>query len=466
MSAPAPRGPHAQLRRPAEFSNILALLRQRGRRRRRMPSSNACIKHRRRRDLRATATRRWLRAAVVAPCALAASSASAEIVYRWAQYGPAGLEARTVTDQPACPPAEVDGQPARMNVRAAPGEAFPVTVCALPVPAAATAVAIAGVPLAIPAAAPQRILVIGDTGCRLKGAYVQACNDPAAWPFRPIAEVAAHTKPDLVIHVGDYHYRETQCPAGNMGCAGSPFGDTWPAWQADFFSPSETLLQVAPFVFVRGNHEECGRGGKGWSRALAPDAFDVKSGCNGPGEPFVARLPGLTLAVMDVSSAREDKADETQARIFREQYRALAGKLGGPAWLLQHRPIWSPGGVFAGKLVGDNKTLEVAARGVIPPDVTLMLSGHHHLFQVLSYKTGQPAQVVAGHGGDYLNAMSGLEPAGWTFGDVVVEGGINLPGAFGFAIFEKQADGWRLTDHDKLGAVVRSCMFKGRAATC
>jgi calcineurin-like phosphoesterase family protein len=416
-------------------------------------------------DLRSTATRECVRALLCAAFALAASTASGE-VYRWVQYGRAGLEARAITDQPACPPARIDGQPAPMTIHAAPGGPFPIAVCALPVPAAAKSVAIADVPLTLPPAEPRRILVIGDTGCRIKGAYVQACNDPVAWPFRLIAEVAAHQKPDLVIHVGDYHYRETACPAGDAGCAGSPFGDTWPVWQADFFSPAETLLRVAPFVFVRGNHEECDRGGKGWSRALSPDAFDAESGCNRPEKPFVVRLPGLTLAVMDVSAAREDKIDETQVPLFHAQYRALAGTISGQTWLLQHRPIWSPGGVFAGKLVGDNKTLEAAARDVIPADVTLMLSGHHHLFQVLSYKTGQPAQIVTGNGGDYLNAIFALEPAGWTLGDVVVERGVNMPGTFGFVMFEKQADGWLLTDYDKLGSALKSCMLKGRAATC
>jgi hypothetical protein len=48
----------------------------------------------------------------------------------------------------------------------------------------------------------------------------------------------------------------------------------------------------------------------------------------------------------------------------------------------------------------------------------------------------------------------------------VVERGVNLPGTFGFAMMEKQADRWRLTDYDKLGTALRSCTFKGRAATC
>ena len=43
-------------------------------------------------------------------------------------------------------------------------------------------------------------------------------------------------QPDLVIHVGDYHYRESPCADGNEGCAGSPWGYGFDAWQADFLA--------------------------------------------------------------------------------------------------------------------------------------------------------------------------------------------------------------------------------------
>jgi hypothetical protein len=62
----------------------------------------------------------------------------------------------------------------------------------------------------------------------------QDCNDPSQWPFGAVSSAAAVSKPDLVIHVGDYLYRESSCPAGDRGCTGSPFGDDWAAWKADF----------------------------------------------------------------------------------------------------------------------------------------------------------------------------------------------------------------------------------------
>src|SRR5262249_9219466 len=47
---------------------------------------------------------------------------------------------------------------------------------------------------------------------------------------------------DLVIHVGDYLYRQSACPPGDAGCAGSPYGDDWPTWKADFFAPAAPAL--------------------------------------------------------------------------------------------------------------------------------------------------------------------------------------------------------------------------------
>src|SRR5262249_30984089 len=144
----------------------------------------------------------------------------------------------------------------------------------------------------------------------------------------------------------------------------------------------------------------------------------------------------------------------------------LAAITSGPTWVLQHRPIWSPGGAFGGQLVGDNKTLAAAATGVIPDNVTAILSGHHHLFQVLAYTTKLPLQVLAGHGGDYLNDGFAPDPAGWVVNGVTVKNGVNAPGVFGFALMEKRGDGWKITSHDRNGGALTSCLLVGRSANC
>jgi Calcineurin-like phosphoesterase len=393
-------------------------------------------------------------------------AAKADVI-SWVQYVAVGLEARAITDQAACPTAAIDGKPAAMIVRAAPAAGFSNTVCALALPFGTSSVSLDGTALPLPSQMPKRIAVIGDTGCRLKGIYIQACNDPAQWPFRQIATVIAAQKPDLIIHVGDYHYRESPCPKGDAGCEGSPFGDTWNVWREDFFAPAAALLGAAPWVMVRGNHETCDRGGQGWSRTLEAAAFDAR-GCNGPSPTFAVSLPQMTLAVVDTSEASEPVANAAQAAAFRGEYSALA-KDKSPVWLLQHRPIWSTGGMVAGLPFGDNKTLALAARDVMPEQVQLSLSGHHHVFQVLSYVENLPAQIVVGHGGDYLNKGRSGDPAGWVINGVTVRSGVHQTGKFGFAMLEpsaSKAGSWQITNYDQTGKPLQRCDVAGRTATC
>ena len=397
----------------------------------------------------------------------AALAAPAEAkVFRWVQYTQSGLEARAITDDPACPAAEIDGAATAMQVRARPVAGFPNTVCALAIAAVAKSVSVDGVAMALPAAPPKRLSVLGDTGCRLKGIFIQACNDPVQWPFRQITKVIAEKKPDLIIHVGDYHYRENACPKGDSGCANSPFGDNWDAWREDFFAPAAELLAAAPWVMVRGNHEDCSRAGRGWSRMLDAGAYDEMSECPANSPPFVVQLPQMALAVIDTAKAAEPQVDEAQVPLFHAPYASLAKLASGPMWLLQHRPIWSTGGAVAGLPFGDNKTLASAASGTLPPQVQLILSGHHHLFQVLSYAEDLPVQIVSGHGGDYLNTGPSPDPKGWTVGGMTVKSGTHQVGKFGFAMIEPQGDGWIITNYDRKGVALQFCGLVGRQVQC
>lgn len=386
--------------------------------------------------------------------------------FAWLQFTPAGLEARAISEDAACPSAKADGTDMPMAVRAGLDWSYPITVCAVKVPDSVKSLTVGGINLTLPVKSPKRIAVLGDTGCRLKDKYVQACNDPVQWPFSKIAAAIAATKPEIIIHVGDYHYRETPCPKGDTGCEGSPHGDNWSVWRADFFNPAAKLLTVAPLVAVRGNHEDCQRGGKGWSRTLEGTAFASSAGCNGPSAPFVVKFDNLALAVMDVAYADESKANAKQAADFQAQYRSLAGASQTPLWILQHRPIWSAGGTFAGLLYGDNKTLEAAAKDSLPANADLMLSGHHHIFQVLNYEENLPLQIISGNSGDYLNSGTRTDPAGWTFNEVKVKNGVHLPQIFGYSLMEQEGNGWRITNYDADGNPLVSCRLEGRTAQC
>src|SRR5262249_18285495 len=142
-------------------------------------------------------------------------------------------------------------------------------LCELRIPAGTKRASVNGKRLKLPKANPSRIVAFGDTGCRIKGAQIQNCNDPAKWPFERVAAAAVAAHPDVVLHVGDYLYREDPCPAGKEAlCGGTPHGDNWETWNADFFFPGRKLLASVPVVLTRGNHEDCSRAWKGWSYYL------------------------------------------------------------------------------------------------------------------------------------------------------------------------------------------------------
>ncbi len=127
-----------------------------------------------------------------------------------------------------------------MDERQAPSNDFPVLVCEIIVPQGTTTASISGRVLKLPVDNPKKLIILGDSGCRLEtGDPPQSCNEPRAWPFKQISETAASFNPDLVIHEGDYLYREDPCPEGDSGCQGSPSGDNFITWDADF-SPRQT----------------------------------------------------------------------------------------------------------------------------------------------------------------------------------------------------------------------------------
>ena len=411
----------------------------------------------------------WLAAgAALAPSARAAEPSPA-VDAAWVQYGPKGaIEARAVVAASACPRARIDGVEHRMRLRAAANADFPA-ICSVAVPRSAHTIAIAGRTLPRPVARVRRIVVIGDTGCRIRGTVVQDCADPRRWPFPRLAAAAARARPDLVIDVGDYLYRESACPAGIAGCAGSPHGDRWPAWRADFFAPAAPLLAAAPWVVVRGNHEACGRAGIGWLRLLGPDPVAPDEACDAHLPPYRLAIGALHLIVMDDADAPDVRLDAALVPAYRREFAALA-RAPAPSWLLMHRPIW---GAIAGPLdipIGGNATLIAAiGRAGIPAPVRLMLAGHIHSFEALNYGGAArvPPQLIAGFGGDRLDRTP-RELGGAIFqGDsgVTVNRGVSIPG-FGFVVLRRAARGWDIDVHDVAGRVERRCWFRGGRVGC
>jgi hypothetical protein len=392
---------------------------------------------------------------------------------QWVQLGPDGASSvRAITDD-VCPQVIVDGVPLPMNVRADPGSrienvgpaAFSVRSCELPVPPGAVAATLHGRTLPLPRPNPQRILIFGDTGCRISRDELQDCDDPAAWPFPKIAAAAAKARPDLVIHVGDYHYREVRCPVGRKGCAGSPSGYGFDAWNADFFEPAAPLLAAAPWIMVRGNHEDCARAGEGWIRFL--DVRPATENCRDLTGIFMARLGEFAIVVVDGARADDSKGDVgALAGLLQSQFAEVAAKVPAEAWLVSHRPLNAMRGA-PGKPVNevDNRVQEQAFGSIMPPGVRMTVAGHIHFFQAVDFGGVRPPQLVVGTGGDNLAEAPPVSVIGAEINGRRVVNSVTYSG-FAYMVWDRAGNLWTGTLFDSDGKALDHCRLLDRSLTC
>ncbi len=411
---------------------------------------------------------------------LAGSSIGARAMgYAFVQLGPTGPQARVVTTEKQCPVLTVDGRTFPMSLRvgasgASSGNAFPLKVCELHLPVGAREVKWGD--QALPTVHPEihRIVLLGDTGCRLKAPFLyQACNDSDKWPLARLAISAAREKPDLVIHVGDYHYRESPCirPA----CMPSPSGYGWDAWQADFFSPVQPLLEAAPWVFVRGNHESCKRAGQGWFRLLDPYPFDAQQDCTPDTardkdvtEPYAVSLgPDRQLIVFDSAAVSEKPPGQGDAQVleyarqFEEVARLASRKPDN--WLVMHHPVLGYGYLPVLGYEKGNPVLAAALEmehyaGLFPPGIQFTLDGHVHTFELSRFPAPVPVNLITGFGGALLEEPFPKR----TPSDFQPVEGVNLLESqstqqFGYTVLEEHSGRWTLYEKDVQGNLRRTC---------
>jgi hypothetical protein len=333
--------------------------------------------------------------------------ALAEIQYTWVELGPksTSIARAIVSKTESCPTITIDHKNYPMQIRADADANFPIRSCEYKIPKKAKKAVILGKNLVLVPKELKRIVIIGDTGCRLKGLKLQSCNNLKEWPFAQLAQHLADIKPDLVIHTGDYHYRETECPAWKKGCQGSPSGYGWDVWEADFFKPAKPLLANTPWIMVRGNHEECKRAGEGWRRLLDPNPFATT--CSDYTEPYAVRLGDQQFLIFDSSKASYVVKKDQQA-IYQKQFQAIKTVAinNVPTWLLVHHPVWT---FFPTNniLISNTESLQAAiGKSGFPSSVKLVASGHLHLAGWLRFNSERPIQVVVGNGGSKLESHS------------------------------------------------------------
>jgi hypothetical protein len=380
----------------------------------------------------------------------AVGSASAQSVgesdaYAWLQYAADGRpHVRVIpSDRAACPSATADDRGVALLLRVPAGAGFDRVLCDGALPADAHIVKIGALTLPPVPVRIARFVVLGDTGCRVKvtsaATDIQNCHDAKAWPFARIAASIAveNPRPDLIVHVGGYAYRESPCPAGDARCDGSPYGDNWTSWAVDFFEPGGPLFETAPLVFVRGSHEDCARAGVGWTRYLAPDPAET---CRRHDDAVSAAFGDLRFVNVDSASGNDN--DPTGG--FEADERIAAAARGRETILLTHRA----------PLAG------LAAQGVNDPSgagIAAVLSGHPRLFAALSF-SGAPPLIVVGTGGDSLStdAVPGLERGS----------GATVDARFGYAVFDRIPGGWSISERDPDGTEHRRCELHARTVHC
>ena len=180
--------------------------------------------------------------------------------------------------------------------------------------------------------------------------------------------------------------------------------------------------------------------------------------------PRVVALQDLTVAVLDSANACDELPNFNDT--YAGQLAAVAARLDGrPAWLIGHRPIWGVEDAADGPLYGCdgqpvsgpappygvlNVTLQCAlAAGpgaALLPKLDLLLAGHMHRFESLSFApaAGRPPTLVVGNSGvqedpgppqgSFQQTVDGAEASGFSLSQ------------FGFLELDRGSDGtWRGT---------------------
>ena len=435
-----------------------------------------------------------------------AETADPQVKSAWVEIGPDGaVIARAVTGAGTCPTIAINGNASTMSLRAAAGtsalrttasdpadskaSAFPVTTCETVLPGGTIAASVAGRLLPLPKPEPQRIAVLADTGCRMKKAdnAFQPCNDATVWPFATIAATIAAMKPDLVMHIGDYHYRENACPQDIAGCKDSPWGYGWDTWEADLFKPAAPLLAAAPWIVARGNHEECARAGQGWMRFLDTRAYGPTLSCDSPSndttanfsDPYAVAL-GSDTQVVIFDSAKAGTAafgaSDYKFPIYQSQFRKVANLVantGRTSLFANHHPILAFAPIAGGTPAPGNAGLQAVMKTLNPvayyPDgVKIALHGHVHDFQALNFSSAHPATFVTGNGGDNVDVnLPEPFPAGVTPAPGVVLDRITHTNTFGFMMMERGSDSkWLYKAYTRDGKLLTTCVPAGSKIAC
>ena len=451
---------------------------------------------------------KWLKVCATISLSLLSWSAKASQDYGFTVLGPENIGVlRWLTESSQCPLVTwSSGKQQALQLRAekavrpAPIDAtqkdkqpsnFKLTSCEISWPPTEASASIQGRTFQAPKKKYHRILLMGDTGCRLKAsenAY-QDCSNPRNWPFATNVRNALTQHPDLIVHMGDIHYRESPCP-DNLDCRNSSWGYGSDAWIDDFFKPADPLLDQAPWVFVRGNHEACNRAGQGWFRFLDPRPLTSQVACERTDvneldnftPPYLVKInQDLSFVIFDSSaiSPKHLPIDSSSFHIYSKYMTWVeqATKGEGSFAFLSHHPVYgmayakskndlNPGGNV--NLI--NWFSKMADNTLAPQHTQWLMHGHIHSFEAIGYEDHSFSSFILGNSGSQIE---GVVPSAIPNGFEVAPG-LRLKTyysspKYGFAVIEIQEDNttsYTLTEFDDRGEAMLTCDLTKSPVTC
>ncbi len=421
--------------------------------------------------------------------------------------------ARAIAKGDTCPKIKINGVEHDMAVRqeksdrAAQGlpnlDNLPLT-CESPLTPEAKTISISGRVLSLGKKFPQTIVVIGDTGCRVPEG--QACDGET--PFKKIAQTAAQTPDlDLVIHLGDYHYRQARKKEREHA--------DFDTWNLDFFEPADDLLKVAPWIMARGNRESCQLAGQGWWRFLDPRPWqDQEQDCIQPltagqqhdyagdySSPYAIPF-GVNeqFIVFDTAQSRFGNLQPHHYAYFQyQQTYTKMEKLAQKAThniLLMHTPILALAGGIENPYIGTaiKSVFLNKNEKLFPEGIKLVLASDFHIWQHIKFSS-HPSHFIVGFSGATLD-NSGLlkELLRYTsqterirylknkaidiFPDATLKVEIQaidiLHQQYGYMVMQRvgpaHADSktwnWQVAVYDRSGQLLKNCTIQEKVSTC
>ena len=209
---------------------------------------------------------------------------------------------------------------------------------------------------------------------------------------------------------------------------------------------------------MRGNHETCDRNPQGWFRFLDPAPY--QAACQKYTEPYVAPLNGFTFAAIDSAEAADQNDTPEEAAEYARQFDRLAEITPAGSWLITHRPVWGILEGSKGEFEVENATYAAASADSLHADYGLVLSGHIHLAESISFQesSARAPQLIVGNSGTALDNIPTASPTAGQLGDPSVEEAETLS-SFGFMTLEPAGQRWLATQRNADGNPMLECLL-------